>query len=166
LSARGLALRYTDGAVLAQSPSGWLAAQKGERRQREHDFAGIVFELRQYAALLDAHRLPLRLQATGHAADAGYLLEDLAPVDPRYDPPSLFAHEAAGLGVVAVTVAQRGEGGSARVIAHGYPLQPRALGPLLAALADRHAIAADLHALGRIVLDDCGRLAAPASSLH
>jgi hypothetical protein len=167
LSARGLALHYANGAVLAQSPSAWLAAQKGDLRQREHDFAGIVFELRQYAALLDAHRLPLRLQATdATGGDVGYLLEDLAPVDPGYDPPALFAHEAPGLGVVTVTVAQRGESGSARVIAHGYPLQPRALGPLLASLADRHGIAADLHALGRIVLDDRGHLAAPAISLH
>ncbi|HEY0199637.1 MAG TPA: hypothetical protein VGC19_14060 [Rhodanobacter sp.] len=168
LSARGLALRYAQGTVLAQSPSGWLASQKGELRQREHDFAGIVFELRQYAALLDAHRLPLRLQETDLAVEAadGYLLENLASVDPGYDPPALFAHEAPGLGVVAVTVAQRGEGGSARVIAHGYPLQPRALGPLLATLADSHGIAANLHSLGRIVLDERGLLAAPAIPLH
>jgi hypothetical protein len=68
--------------------------------------------------------------------------------------------------VVAVTVAQRGEGGHARALAHGYPLHPRALGPLVAHLADRYAIASDLHALGRILLDADGQLGAPAEALH
>ncbi|RCS28560.1 hypothetical protein DEO45_16125 [Rhodanobacter denitrificans] len=174
MSARGLALRYADGKVLAQSPSQWLAGQAGALdpdgiRQRAHDFAGIVFELRQYAALLDAHQLPLQLQPPGAGASeaaSGYLAETLAAVDPGYDPPALFAHEAPGLGVVAVTVAQRGDGGHARALAHGYPLQPQALGPLLALLADRYGIAAELHALGRVVLDDAGRLGAPATALH
>ncbi len=174
MSARGLALRYADGRVLAQSPSQWLAGQAGAldpdgTRQRTHDFAGIVFELRQYAALLDAHQLPLQLQPYGAGASeaaSGYLVETLAAVEPGYDPPSLFAHEAPGLGVVAVTVAQRGDGGHARALAHGYPLQPQALGPLLALLADRYGIAAELHALGRVALDDAGRLGAPATALH
>ena len=135
MSARGLALRYADGKVLAQSPAQWLAAQTGDATERAHGFAGIVFELRQYAALLDAHQLPLQLQ-TGAAqqteAAHGYLLETLAAADPGYDPPALFAHEAPGLGVIAVTVAQRGDGGHARALAHAYPLQPQALGPLLA----------------------------------
>ncbi|HEY8681762.1 MAG TPA: hypothetical protein VIM06_01205, partial [Rhodanobacter sp.] len=58
LSARGLRLRYAHGQVLAQSPAQWLAAQTGDRAQRVHEFAGIVFELRQLAALLEAHHLP------------------------------------------------------------------------------------------------------------
>ena len=166
LSARGLALRYTNGEVRAQSPAAWLAAQAGDPAQRTHDFAGIVFELRQYAALLDAHRVPLGLQDAATVASHGYLLEALAEPDPGYDPPALYAHEAPGLGVVALTVAQRGDGGRARTLAHGYPLQPAALGPLAAALADRHGIAADVHALGRVLLDDAGRLGAPATPLH
>lgn len=169
LSARGLALRYAQGKVLVQSPAQWLAAQTGEHAQRAHGLAGIVFELRQYAALLDAHQLPLQLQPSARQAteaDAGYLLETLATVDPGYDPPALFAHEAAGLGVVAITVAQRGDGGQARALAHGYPLQPQALGALLALLADRYGIAGELHALGRIVLDEYGQLGAPATALH
>ena len=167
LSARGLALRYADGRVLAQSPAAWLAAQGGDATQRAHDFAGLVFELRQYAALLDAHTLPLRLQsAPDAAADAGWLLEALAEADPRQAAPQLYAHEAPGLGVVAVTAAQAGEGNRPRVLAHGYPLQPRALGPLLAALTDRYACAAELQATGRIVLDEHGQLAAPAAPLH
>ncbi|MEP6899139.1 MAG: hypothetical protein ABI870_11460 [Rhodanobacter sp.] len=169
LSARGLALRYAAGAVLAQSPADWLAAQKSDIERRPHDFAGIVFELRQYAALLDAHQLPLQLQpmaAHGVEAASGYLLETIATPEPGFDPPALFAHEAPGLGVVAVTVVQRAQGRQARALAHGYPLQPDGLGPLLATLAGRYRIAAELHALGRIALDSCGRLSAPATPLH
>jgi hypothetical protein len=169
MSARGLRLHYAQGNVLAQSPEQWLAAQTGDDAERAHAFAGVVFELRQYAALLDAHHLPLLLQPVadrGREAGAGFLLETLAAVEPGYDPPALFAHEAPGLGVVAITVAQRGEAGRARALAHGYPLQQQALGPLLARLADHYQIAAELHALGRIVLDDSGRLGAPATALH
>ncbi|BFI94647.1 MAG: hypothetical protein RSP_01570 [Rhodanobacter sp.] len=167
LSARGLALRYENGRVLAQSPATWLAAQDGDAAQRAHDFAGIVFELRQYAALLEAHTLPLRLSsAADDDGEAGWLLEPVADADPRHDAPRLYAHEAPGLGIVAVTVAQPGEGNRPRVLAHGYPLQPHALAPLLAALSDRHGCAADVQAMGRIVLDEHGRLAAPAASLH
>jgi hypothetical protein len=128
---------------------------------------GIVFELRQYAALLDAHHLPLVLASTDISDKAtGYLLEAFATADAGYDAPALYAHEAPGLGVVAVTVAQRGEGGRARVLAHGYPLRPQALGPLVAILADRYGIAPDLHALGHILLDADGQLGAPAQALH
>ena len=167
LSARGLALRYADGTVLAQSPAQWLAHSR--EPDRAHAFAGIVFELRQYAALLDAHGLPLRLApadaATGEARD-GYLAEYLHERDPAYAPPTLFAHEAPGLGVVAVTVAQRVAHGHSRVLAHGYPLRPQALGALTTALAARFGVAADLHAPGRIHLDAEGRLGAPATPLH
>ena len=169
LSARGLALRYTSGQVQAQTPASWLRTQSTATEQRTHDFAGVLFELRQYAALLEAHGLPLVLQADeGHTvtAAAGYLTETFAHVESGYDAPTLFAHEAPGLGVVAVSVAQRGEGGRARVLAHGYPLQPSALGPLVTALADHHGIPAELHALGRILLDDGGQLSAPATPLH
>lgn len=169
LTARGLALRYADGKVAVQSPSDWVAAHPGTPAERAHELAGILFELRQYAALLDAHRIGLALDSahiTVTAAEPGYLVEVLSTLDPAYGEARLHAHEAPGLGVVAVTLAQRGEGGRARVLAHGYPLQPRALGPLVAALAERSGIPAELHALGRIVLDEQGRLAAPAQALH
>jgi hypothetical protein len=167
MSARGLALRYVEGRVEVQSPTGWLRDQSGDVGQRAHDFAGIVFELRQYGALLDAHHLPLVLAAKDAAEPAsGYLIEAFATADSGYDAPALFAHEAPGLGVVAVTVAQRGDGGRARVLAQGYPLHPQALGPLVANLADRYAIGSDLHALGRILLDSDGQLGAPAEALH
>ncbi len=169
MSARGLALYFTHAQVLAQSPAQWLAAQTTDDTQRAHDFAGIMFELRQYAVLLDAHHVPLHLQ-TGDgqtsASGPGYLLETLAAVDAGYDPPALFAHEAPGLGVVAISVAQRGAGGVARILAQGYPLRPHALGPLLAVLADSYAIPGDMHALGRVWLDANGGLGAPATALH
>jgi hypothetical protein len=166
LSARGLALRYANGAVHAQPLTQWLAAQTGDHTQRAHDFAGTVFELRQYAALLDAHHIPLRLENDEASASQGHLLEVLADVDPGYDAPALFAHEAPGLGIVAVTVAQRGDGGRARALAHGYPLQPSALGPLVSLLAERFGTPTDVHALGRVLLDDAGQLGAPATPLH
>lgn len=165
LSARGLALRYADGKVWAQSPAQWLSTQTGEMTARSHAFAGIVFELRQYAALLHAHGLSLQLDGnTEHGG--GWLTETTASADAAYDAPALFAHEATGLGVVAITVAQRGPAGRARVLAHGYPLQTAALGPLVTTLADRFGTANDLHALGRIQLDENGQLGAPAAALH
>ena len=167
LTARGLRMRYVEGRVEVQSPTDWLRSQNTDISQRGHELAGIVFELRQYAALLDAHHLPLVLPGTETAAPAaGYLLETFAAADTVYDAPALYAHEAPGLGVVAVTLAQRGDGGRARVLAHGYPLHPRALGPLVAELSDRYGIASDLHALGRILLDTEGQLGAPVESLH
>ena len=170
VTARGLALQYLDGGVLAQSPSQWLSAQTlDDDAARRHALAGIIFELRQYAALLDAHRLSLRLQPTidrGDEAGVGYLLETLAAVESGYEPPALFAHEAPGLGLVAITVAQCGEGGRARALAHGYPLQSSALETLVTLLAERYGIPAELHALSRIVLDDQGALGAPNTALH
>ena len=169
MTVRGLSLQFTHGLVLVQSPAQWLAAQDSDDAQRAHDFAGILFELRQYAVLLDAHHVPLHLQATaGHttASGTGYLVEMFAVADAGYDPPALFAHEAPGLGVVAISVAQRGAGGVARILAHGYPLRPQALGPLLAVLADHYAIPGELHALGRVWLDANGGLGAPATALH
>lgn len=170
MSARGLALRYADGKVWMQSPARWLAAQDHAMAERTHAFAGAVFELRQYAALLQAHGLSLHLDdgesiiATEHGS--GWLAEIVAQVDPAYDAPTLFAHEAPGLGVVAITVAQRGAAGRARVLAHGYPWQPGSLGPLVTVLVDRFAAASDLHALGKIQLDEDGLLGAPATALH
>lgn len=168
LSARGLELQYRAGAVHAQSPAQWLATQAGDEAARAHAFAGIVFELRQYASLLGAHGLRLLLANDDGAdsAEAGYLLETLATIEPGYAAPQLFAHEAPGLGVVAVTVAQPIEGGRARALAHGYPLQPQALGVLVAMLADRYAIDAEVHALGRVLIDADGRLNGPAAALH
>jgi hypothetical protein len=172
VTARGLALRYIDGKVFAQSPSQWLGEQAragNEDATREHALAGILFELRQYVALLDAHQLPLRMESSGDRptdVGPGFLAETVAAIDPGYEPPALFAHEAPGLGVVAVTVSQPGVAGRTRPLAHGYPLQPQAMGPLLALLSDRYGIPAELHSLGRVMLDENGQLSAPPTVLH
>jgi hypothetical protein len=161
MSARGLPLRYADGAVQVGSPVAWLATQTGDEATRAHAFAGLMFELRQYAPVLKAHRLPLRLEQ-GEAAD-GWLLETLAAPDAALAPPVLVAHEARALGTVAVTAAQTDVHGQPRLLAHGYPLEPPALGSLVAVLAARYGIEPALHAQGRVVLDAQG-LSAPAAA--
>lgn len=171
LSARGLPLRYADGAVRVQSPAQWLAAQGGDHDARVHAFAGVLFELRQYAALLQAHRLPLQLEHGQGDTDKGYLLEHLADADAGADananaePPQLFGHEARGLGIIAVTVAQRGNDGAMQILAHGYPLQAGGLEALKTTFSTRYGSARELHALGRVVLDPEGRLGVPAATL-
>jgi hypothetical protein len=163
LSARGLPLRYADGAVWAASPRAWLATQTGDPAGRAHAFAGLMFELRQYAPLLQAHRLPLRLE-DGEAAD-GWLLETVAEADPAFAPPVLIAHEAPALGTVAVSATQARAEGRPLLLAHGYPLLPQALGSLVGMLAARYGIEPALHAQGRVVLDENG-LSAPAGGRH
>ena len=166
LTARGLGLRYADGKIFAQTPTTWLDTQHGNANERAHALAGIMFELRQYAALLSAHGLAVRLEGAHLVmTEAGYLLDEIATADSAYDPPSLFAHEAPGLGVVVVSVAQRGPGGRPKLLAHAYPLRPNALAPLLSTLAERFGAPAELHALGRILLDEHG-LTAPFTPLH
>jgi hypothetical protein len=162
MSARGLGWRYAQGKITAQSPAQWLATQHGEPSQRAHDFAGIVFELRQYAALLDAHQLPLVMAGDDTEAGRGYLLETLAPAAANGSAPTLYAHEAPGLGVVAITLSQRDAHGALRVLAHGYPLHPQARDALLGRLSERYGMAIELQARGDVVLDESGRLSAPA----
>ena len=161
LSARGLPMRYADGAVWAASPAAWLARQSGDPAARAHAFAGLMFELRQYAPLLQEHRLPLRLEQ-GEAAD-GWLLETLAGPDPALAQPVLIAHEAPALGTVAVTAAQVDANGRPHLLAHGYPLLPPACGSLVAVLAARYGIEPALHAQGRVILDAHGLSAAAAA---
>lgn len=71
-----------------------------------------------------------------------------------------------GLGVVAISLVQRGAHGIARVLAQGYPRRPQVLGPLLAVLADHYVILGDMRALGWVWLDANGGLGAPATALH
>ncbi|MDF3983545.1 hypothetical protein P3W24_16540 [Luteibacter sp. PPL201] len=164
LGSRGLPLRYAQGKVTLPGPAQWFA-QSGTRGDRPaHELAGTLFELRQYAALLDAHRVPLQLDGDARR-DEAFLIEHLADADPTLPGATLFAHEAPGLGMAAITVAQPVPG-KARILAHGYPLAPDALGPLLDALAERYGAAAEVHALGRVMLDAAYHLTAPAPALH
>jgi hypothetical protein len=139
-TAHGLALRYADGGVHAPTPGEWLATQSAMApEQRAHAFAGMLFELRQYAALLAAHRLPLAFDHGDYDPLHAHLVETLAPADPAAGTTTLHAHEAPGLGVIAISVAQ-GRTGAPRVLARGYPLAGQ-VDALRDALARRYACA-------------------------
>jgi hypothetical protein len=165
LSAHGLALRYADGSVHAQTPGQWLAAQPpASTAQRAHALAAIIFELRQYAALLAAHRLPLVFDHGDYDAVHGHLVETVASADPAAGDVALYAHEAPGLGIVALSAAQV-HGVATRVLAHGYPLAGDT-DALRATLARRHGSDGDIQRLGRIHLDIDGLLGVPARAVH
>ncbi|HEY4294807.1 hypothetical protein [Luteibacter sp.] len=164
LGSRGLPLHYADGRVGIPGPAAWFARAGSRGNDAAHEFAGTLFELRQYAALLAAHHVPLHLEGEP-AQTAGYLIEPMAEADPDLPPPALYAHEAAGLGMAAITVAQPAPG-KARVLAHGYPLAPDALAPLLDAMVERYDATAEIHALGKVLLDAEGKLSAPAPVVH
>ncbi|MET0256415.1 MAG: hypothetical protein ABW193_11480 [Luteibacter sp.] len=164
LGSRGLPLRYAQGQVSIPGLATWFARDGSKGNNAAHEFAGTLFELRQYAALLNAHRIGLTMHG-GSAATDGFLIEALAEADPAQPPARLYAHEAPGLGMAAITVAQPVPG-KARVLAHGYPLAPDALAPLLETLAERYGTQSEVHTLGRMLLDAEGTLTAPAPALH
>jgi len=164
LGSRGLPLRYKEGRVHIPGLSGWFARATAVRENAAHELAGTIFELRQYAALLSAHHVPLIMEGSAAPAE-GYLVEALAEADPALPAPMLYAHEAAGLGMAAITVAQPVPG-RPRILAHGYPLAPDALAPLLETLATRYDTPGEVHALGKVMLDAEGALTAPSPMLH
>jgi hypothetical protein len=138
LSAHGMALRFADGRVHAPTPGEWLAAQPTTTpEQRAHALAGMIFELRQYVALLAAHHLPLAFDGGDYDPQHAHLVEVTALADPAPGTATLHAHDAPGLGVIAISVVQPGTA-AARVLARGYPLagNPDAL---RLALARRYA---------------------------
>lgn len=154
LSARGRRWRYAGHAMHTGSPGyeDWLA-QFGHAitpAERAHAYAGWLFELRQYAALFAAHSLSWLVD--GAAVTAGYVLERMAEPQPGSGATELFAHEAPGLGIIAVTAAQRTPHG-VHVVAHGFPFAAGGLVPLLDALRAEFGVDAPLHRLGRIALD-------------
>ncbi|NII10609.1 hypothetical protein [Oleiagrimonas sp. C23AA] len=163
LSARGLAMDYVGGVVQAQTPLQWLAGQSA-RADLSHDLAAIIFELRQHAALLEAHRLPLDFPAGDYDPQRAVLHLPLAEADPALGMPQLVAHQAPGLGTVVVSVVQRA-GGRAHVLAHAIPLGG-GLNALLADLGARYDCAAEAEPLGCIMLDAHGQLGAPVDTLH
>ena len=163
LGSRGLPLRYTEGRVEIPGLADWFARDANKGGNAAHELAGTLFELRQYAALLAAHHVHLVMQDM--PATEGFLIETMADADPSAAAPRIYAHEAAGLGMAAITIAQPVPG-KARVLAHGFPLAPDALTPLLETLADRYGTDSEVHTLGRIMLDADGALTAPAPALH
>lgn len=171
LTSRGRRLAYRDGAVHCALPAfGDWAAAYGEGRDagtRALDYAGWLFELRQYAALLAAHGLPL--QFDGNDGDASLPVQVLAEPDPALPPPQLFAHEARALGVVVVSVAQTGPDRRTRLLAQAWPLDQTGFETGLPQLAVRYGAAADLVRLGGIELNaDASDLAVnlPAPVVH
>jgi hypothetical protein len=163
LGSRGLPLRYTEGRVEIPGLAAWFARDANKGSNAAHELAGTLFELRQYAALLAAHHVHLVMQDM--PATEGFLIETMADADPSAAAPRIYAHEAAGLGMAGITIAQPVPG-KARVLAHGFPLAPDALTPLLQTLADRYGTDSEVHTLGRIMLDADGALTAPAPALH
>ena len=160
LSAHGLAWRHADGHAHAQTPGQWLAEHAepiGD--ERVHALAGIVFELRQYAALLSAHRIPLAFADSHYDADDAFVVETLAEADPASGQVRLYAHEAPGLGVIALSAAQL-QAGHARVLANAWPLSPQ-LDPVCRYLAEHFGCAAQPERLGRVLLDKNGQLGVP-----
>ncbi|HEX7338994.1 MAG TPA: hypothetical protein VF271_03570 [Rhodanobacteraceae bacterium] len=155
LSAHGLTWRQQDGRAIAQSPGDWLAQVHVDAAERPHALAGIVFELRQYAALLAAHHVEVGFDGAWYEPGQHVAIDRVAERDGTLPAPTLFAHEAAGLGIIALTVAQPG-----RLLAHAW-LVGRDLEAACHQLAERYGCASKPQKLGRIVFDDKGQLAAP-----
>ncbi|HEX7341298.1 MAG TPA: hypothetical protein VF269_03380 [Rhodanobacteraceae bacterium] len=160
LSAHGLAWRHADGHAIAQSPGAWLRTTTTPMAERAHALAGIVFELRQYVALLTAHRVPLDFDAAHFDADGQFVVDHLVDPDPALPPAQLQAHEAPGLGVIALGVAQPG-----RMLAHAWMLG-RSIRAACQTLAEHFNCDAEPARLGRIELDGAGQLAPPAINVH
>jgi hypothetical protein len=154
MSSRGRHWEWRDGAAHTASPgfTTWRATLGShvEAAQRAHEWAGALFELRQFLALFAAHALPVQFDEV-EQVDGG-VIETLVPADAQLPAPQLFAHEAPALGVVAISVAQT-QGQGVRVLAHAYPLAPRAHESLCGMLAQRYGCDPIPLRLGRAVLD-------------
>lgn len=131
MSPRGRVWQWRDGAARTAIPSHaeFLAAQ-GDAGAR-HEWAGGLFELRQFLALFAAHALPVQFDG-GEAVEGGSI-ETLASFDAHLPPPRIVAHEAPGLGTVALTLQQEASP-RARVLAYAGVLGPGALARLRAKL--------------------------------
>lgn len=161
MSAHGLRWRHADARAIAQTPGAWLAATTTPMEARAHALAGIVFELRQYAALLTAHRVPLAFDDAYFDADGQFVVDRMATPDAALPSARLYAHEAPGLGVIALSVAQSAPG-SARMLANAWPLAPD-LAPACRYLTDTFGCTDEPERMGHVVLDVNGQLAVPHS---
>lgn len=160
LSAHGLAWRHADGQAHAQTPGQWLAEHaEPAGDERIHTLAGIVFELRQYAALLSAHHIPLAFVDSHYDADGVFVVDTLAEADPALGQAHLYAHEAPGLGVIALTVAQMHDG-HANVLANAWPLSPQ-LDAACHYLAEHFNCPTQPEQRGRVQLGPAGQLGIP-----
>lgn len=164
MSAHGLAWRHADGHAIAQAPGAWLATTTGSDAERAHALAGIVFELRQYAALLAAHHVPLDFDAARHDVEGGFVLETLANPSPDSTGTRLHAHEAPGLGVIALSVAQP-QGAQMATLAHAWLLSHN-LEAACRHLSEAYGCAPTPERLERVLIDANGHLGAPSASVH
>ena len=165
VSARGLPLRYAQGRLHVDSPLARLHDMPhASAADAAHTLAGWVFELRQYAAVLAAHQLPLRIGEDPGDRE-GLYLEPLAQADPGLPAPVLHTHPAPGLGIIAISVAQA-DGPRTRVLAHALVLAGR-LDEHLAWLAGIYGADPTPRKLDGLGLDDASMLAVPPDhSLH
>jgi len=158
LTSRGRKLEFRGGQVHCALPvyADWAAEfGRGEDvAERTIGYAGWLFELRQCAGLFAAHHVPLRFD--GDAGEASLPVQPIADIDPALPPAQLYAHEARGLGVVVITVAQVAPNGTVRVLAHAWPLDQSALDHGVVQLAARFGASPQLQRLGRIVFDAAG----------
>ncbi len=165
ISASGQSFFYRNHRITA-TPHGYhawasseAAAYYHEPQEFVHGFAAYLFELRQYAALLKAHGLPLHLlHATDntHAEDGGYWIETLRHANTP-GAHHVFAHELRGLGVIVLTVAAVADG-SALPIAHAYPIQPDALAAALSELHCRFGSSGAPIRLGELAIDHAEKM--------
>src|SRR5699024_12631604 len=81
-----------------------------------------------------------------------------------WGPARLYAHEAPGLGVVALSVAQRRDN-QVRMLANAWPLSPD-LGRIRRQLADAWSCDAEPDYLGHVHLDAAGHLTVPTATTH
>lgn len=162
VSARGLPLRQAHGAIQAAHPLHWLRETRHESAEAAtHALAGMVFELRQYAAVLQAHRLSLAFDHDGDP-EPNRIVEHLAEPDTSLAPPALLAHSAPGLGVIALSVAQI-DGPHVHPLAHALCLGGR-LADHAQALAGRYGCPARVGEPVRVQVDAQGRLLLPSAS--
>ena len=156
LSPRGMSCRWDGRAMRIETPASWMQRYGNTDDDAAHAYAGAVFELRQAAALADAHGLSLSFDDAEGDAAVGYALETIAAPRVELGVPQLFAHPAPGLGVVAVTAVQSRPGGT-HLLAIATPLRSDALPAACAALAARYAAAVTPQHLPRLQLDKNGR---------
>ncbi|MDA3914148.1 hypothetical protein [Oleiagrimonas sp.] len=155
LSARGLPLRYEAGAIHTAHPLHWLRQTQHESpEEAAQTLAGLVFELRQYAAVLQAHHLALRFEHDGDA-EPTRIVEHLAESDASLPPPTLHAHTAPGLGIIALSIAQA-EGNHVHPLAHALIIGGR-IQEHAQALARRYGRDAQMAEPKRIRVDARGR---------
>jgi len=173
VSASGQPFFYRDRRITTAPPgyhawaSSEAAAYYHEPQEFVRGFAAYLFELRQYTALLKAHGLPLHLlhdTDKTHVENGGYWIETVADAN-AHGTPRVFAHELRGLGVIVLTVATVSDG-SARPVAHAYPIQRNALAAALGELHRRFGSSGEPIRLGELAIDHARKiLIVPAQAL-